>query len=106
MARHTEVTCRRCVGLLAVIVASFQATCGRADEVDFLRDVQPILQRACYRCHGPEKHKSEYRLDVHEIALNGGELYAPNITPGYSDESTIVQFVSGEGDLVMPPDGP
>ncbi len=74
--------------------------------VDFIRDVQPIFQRACYRCHGPEKQKSEYRLDVREIALNGGELYPPNIVPSASADSTLLQFVSGEGDLVMPPEGP
>jgi hypothetical protein len=68
--------------------------------------VQPIFQRACYPCHGPEKHKSEYRLDVRDVALKGGELYAPNIKPGSAVESTLVQFVSGEGDLEMPPEGP
>ncbi len=79
---------------------------GAAETVDFIRDVQPIFQRACYDCHGPEKQKSEYRLDVREVALNGGELYPPNVTPGSADESTLVQFVSGEGDLEMPPEGP
>nr|MBA3484993.1 DUF1549 domain-containing protein [Pirellulales bacterium] len=83
------------------------AACGvGAETVHFIRDVQPIFQRACYRCHGPEKQKSEYRLDVREVALEGGELYPPNIVPGDGDASPLLQFVAGDGELVMPPEGP
>jgi hypothetical protein len=32
-------------------------------------DVQPILKKHCYSCHGPQKQKGEYRLDVKEVAL-------------------------------------
>ncbi len=73
--------------------------------VDFVRDVRPILQRACLRCHGPEKQKGEYRLDLRQVALKGGESYAPNIIPGKSVDSPLIRFVSGGGDLVMPPEG-
>ena len=24
-------------------------------KIDFVRDIRPIFQRSCYRCHGPEK---------------------------------------------------
>ena len=74
--------------------------------MDFAEDVRPILQRACVRCHGPEKQKGDYRLDVRETALKGGESYAPNILAGNGADSPLVQFVSGTGDLVMPPEGP
>jgi mono/diheme cytochrome c family protein len=83
----------------------FQALAAQAQPVDFLRDVQPIFQRACYRCHGPEKQKSGYRLDVREVALKGGELYAPNIVPGKPNDSPLIQFISGDGALDMPPEG-
>lgn len=55
-----------------------------AKAVEFARDVQPILRRACLHCHGPGKQKGEYRLDLRQIALKGGESYAPNIIPGKS----------------------
>jgi hypothetical protein len=76
------------------------------DAVDFIADVQPILARACYGCHGPEKQRSDYRLDVREAALGHGELYAPNIHPGDSAASPLVQFLGEDGDLRMPPEGP
>jgi len=73
--------------------------------VNFAKDVQPILKRACLRCHGDEKQKGDYRLDVRDVALNGGESYAPNIVPQKSDDSPLIKFVTGTGDLVMPPEG-
>ena len=41
--------------------------------VDFVKDIQPILEQACVKCHGPDKQKSDYRLDVKSLALTGGE---------------------------------
>ena len=45
---------------------------GRAAEIDFNRDVRPILSDKCFACHGPdEKHrKKKLRLDVEEAVLH------------------------------------
>jgi len=80
----------------------------RAEDVaaiDFARDVRPIFVRACYRCHGPDRQKGDYRLDVRASALTGGESFAPNILPGKSADSPLIRFVTGTGDLIMPPEG-
>ena len=74
--------------------------------IDFISDVQPIFKKACIGCHGPDKQKGDYRLDVRETALKGGESYSPNIVPGKSAESPLIRFVAGTGDIVMPPEGP
>ena len=77
---------------------------GRA--VDFVKEVAPIFEAKCLKCHGPEKQKAEYRLDVKEIALKGGENFAPNILPGKSAESPLMRFVAGlDPDVKMPPKG-
>lgn len=73
--------------------------------IDFVRDVQPILKQNCLRCHGPEKQKGDYRVDLRKGALQGGESYAPNIIPGKSADSPLIKFVTGTGDLTMPPEG-
>lgn len=75
--------------------------------VEFVKDIQPILAEACVKCHGPDKQKAEYRLDVKSIALKGGENHAPNIIPGKSAESPLIKFVAGlDPDMQMPPKDP
>ncbi len=72
--------------------------------VDFVRDVQPLFREHCLGCHGPEKQKSEYRLDMREVAMRGGESGTAAIVPGKSAESPLIEFVSGlDPDTRMPP---
>ena len=77
----------------------------RTIEIDFVRDIQPLFQKSCVQCHGPEKQKGGFRLDIRAGAFTLGDSYAPSIVPGKSAESPLIQFVSGTGELVMPPSG-
>jgi mono/diheme cytochrome c family protein len=73
---------------------------------DFVRDVRPIFEAHCIKCHGPDKQKSGYRLDVKAIALNGGDSGTPNILPGLGATSPLMKFIAGEvEDMRMPPKG-
>ena len=56
--------------------------------VDFVREVRPIFETHCYECHGAEKQKNDYRLDIKSVALK-------HVKPGQSAESTLFRFVSG-----------
>jgi hypothetical protein len=74
-------------------------------KVDFVKDIQPILESHCYECHSAQKHKAELRWDVKKLALKGGES-GPAIRPGKSAESRMIRLVSGlNPDLVMPQKG-
>ena len=73
--------------------------------IDFVKDVQPIFAKSCYACHGPEKHKSGYRLDVKSIALKGGDVGGA-IVPGKGADSPLIHYVAGvDADMAMPPKG-
>ena len=73
-------------------------------EVDFARDVRPILEKSCLGCHGPEKQKSGYRLDVRDVALKGGESGERAIVPHDAKASPLIRYVSGEEEgMLMPP---
>jgi hypothetical protein len=77
-----------------------------APPVDFEREIAPLLAARCLPCHGAEKERSGYRLDVKSVALTGGETSAPNILPGDAEHSPLIRFVSGlEPDKLMPPKG-
>ena len=74
--------------------------------VDFAKDVQPIFAKSCYACHGPDKQKSGFRLDLKSAALKGGENHAPDIRPGQSAESPLIHLVAGlVADQKMPSKG-
>ncbi|MEZ6153619.1 MAG: PSD1 and planctomycete cytochrome C domain-containing protein [Pirellulaceae bacterium] len=45
-----------------------------AATVDFARDVYPILQRACFECHGARKQEGGLRLDLRSEALDSGVI--------------------------------
>ena len=71
--------------------------------IDFDRDIRPILDNACIRCHGPEKPKSRFRLDDRDAALRGGS-YGIQIVPGKSAESRLIAMVAHtDPELEMPP---
>src|SRR5437016_5572512 len=74
--------------------------------VDFGRDVKPIFESSCFRCHGPEKPKSRFRLDNRESALKGGENNPDDIVPGDSAKSKLIHYVARVvEDMEMPPPG-
>ena len=74
--------------------------------VDFEKDIQPIFEKSCQSCHGPEKQKGGYRLDAKEAAFKGGENYNPAIKPMNSADSPLIHFVAGlVPDMKMPEKG-
>lgn len=69
---------------------------------DFTRDIQPILARTCYECHGPDAQarKADLRLDEEKGAK------ASAIVPGDPAASELLERVlSTDPDHQMPPPG-
>ena len=74
--------------------------------VDYVRHVQPIFQKHCYKCHGPDKQESSFRLDQKAAALRGGDWGDKPLVAGKSAESPLIKAVAGLlPDLKMPPKG-
>lgn len=74
-------------------------------EVDFARDVLPIFQNSCHKCHGADKQEGGLRLHKRRNALTGGDSGA-SIRLGQSADSLLIRYVSGiDPDQIMPPEG-
>lgn len=75
-------------------------------KVDFVKEIQPILEKSCIECHGPDKDKGGLRLDTKEAALKGGKG-ALAITPGDAAKSDLYVRVTlpKDHDDVMPSKG-
>lgn len=90
----------------ASVALSGELPAPAAGAVDFVKDIQPLLEKNCLKCHGPEKQKNGYRVDVKSIALKGGDTHGVAIIPGKSAESPLIHFVAGlDEDMLMPPKG-
>lgn len=91
-----------CEGLTAEVDVS-RLPPPATNTISFDRDIRPIFERSCIRCHGPEKPKSRFRLDNRQSALRGGE-HGISIKPGHSAESALIHYVAGlVEDMEMPP---
>ncbi|MEO6435430.1 MAG: DUF1549 domain-containing protein, partial [Tepidisphaeraceae bacterium] len=76
-----------------------------AHAVDFKKEIQPILETSCVKCHGRGKDKGGFRIDDRETFLKGGDS-GPAVVPGQSAESFLIELVMGfDSDSVMPKKG-
>jgi mono/diheme cytochrome c family protein len=77
-----------------------------ADTVDFSRDIQPLLARRCFACHGPDTQEGGLRLDEAAAATTELSSGARAIVPGDVASSTLLERIVSEDPAVrMPPEG-
>lgn len=73
--------------------------------VDFARDVKPIFNTSCVKCHGQGKDKGGFSLETRESFMKGGDSGAP-VMAGNSAQSLLIELVSGlDPENVMPQKG-
>src|SRR2546423_1615006 len=73
--------------------------------VDFSKEIKPIIEASCIKCHGRGKDKGGLRLDNRETLLKGGDSGAV-VVPGKGEESLLIGLVAGlDPDNVMPKKG-
>jgi mono/diheme cytochrome c family protein len=92
--------------IMAGLVAFGNLEARSETKVDFAKEIQPILQKACIECHGPEKQKGKLRLDSKEDAFKGGKDGVA-IEPGKADKSELYRRITlpAGNDDVMPNKG-
>jgi hypothetical protein len=76
-----------------------------AADVDFNRDVRPILSDKCFACHGPDAGhvKGDLRLDSREQAVRMQDGHAA-IVPGDPAKSELItRITTTDPDEIMPP---
>jgi len=95
------------ISLPLIVLSTFATTTMLSAEqnptvdVDFNRDIRPILAQHCYACHGPDakQRKADLRLDDRAVAIKVGA-----IQPGDTGASELVQRINHEDpEERMPP---
>ncbi len=89
--------------ILAVVSLTHSPTTSAslAEEIDFNRQIRPILSDNCFLCHGPASstRKADLRLDLRESAIESGA-----VSPGDLAQSELLaRITSDDGDVLMPP---
>ena len=70
---------------------------------DFARDVTPILEANCLRCHNTAKQEGGLLMESHADLMRGGDSGTPPIVPGQPDISPLIRQVEGHAKPKMPP---
>ena len=94
--------------LEVVLVSLFAASAAHAqtrDQADFFEtEIRPILATKCSGCHGEKVRMASLRLTSPEGVLKGADS-GPIIVKGDPESSRLVQVVSYQGSIKMPPTG-
>jgi uncharacterized protein DUF1549/uncharacterized protein DUF1553/cytochrome c len=73
------------------------------DEVDYLKQIKPILAARCYACHSALRKKSGLRVDTAAELISGGDAGAA-VAPGKSTDSYLISMLTGDSGTRMPPE--
>ncbi|GIX04157.1 MAG: chromosome segregation protein [Planctomycetaceae bacterium] len=100
------------VGPLALFIGLFPlvAQCLASAEVDYNREVRPILSNRCFKCHGPDASERKggrdgLRLDTREGATADLGGYAA-VVPGNVNQSVLWQRITAADPEMRMPPGP
>jgi hypothetical protein len=89
---------------LAIAASSITGTTHAADDIDFNRDVRPILSDLCFTCHGPDANTREAEVRLDQEAAVFAKRDTPLIVRGKPLESELIRrILSSDDDERMPP---
>src|SRR4051812_16361984 len=97
---------RRRILIATCLVSLGLPVAARADEqLQYNRDIRPILNNTCFTCHGPAARKGGLRLDGREEAVKPAKSGERPIVAGKPDESELVRriFSTAKGEQMPPP---
>ncbi|MCC7423666.1 MAG: PSD1 domain-containing protein [Planctomycetaceae bacterium] len=106
LRRSTVVGVSFIAFLVMILPAALLPAGESSPDVDFGRDIVPLLKDKCFRCHQGRAAEAGRRLDV-KSELLGAQSERPLVVRGKSEESRLIEVVSGrDAKIVMPPEGP
>jgi hypothetical protein len=83
--------------LLAIVTTAF-------GDVQFDRDIRPILSDRCFQCHGPDEHDRRGKLRLDQTGGADGAYTKGALSPGSLADSELWQRIHHQDpDEVMPP---
>ena len=81
---------------------SFAPNRGLGSEVEYQRDIKPVLTKYCVGCHNEKDNESEVQLQSLANIMRGGPKGAV-IVPSNAAESSLLKVIQGLQEPKMPP---
>jgi len=103
MSQTASIRRRLARGGWVLLVSIFLPQASYAAAPDFSREIKPLLEQHCIKCHGPEKQKGGLRFDTKEGAFKAAESGEKAILPGHARESRLIKLVSSQDDTERMP---
>jgi mono/diheme cytochrome c family protein len=106
----TTARFRLSVGAAVVLAGAlsfgFERAVAVAADVDFAREIQPLLARRCFACHGPDTQEAGLRLDEAASATAELDSGMTAVVPGDAAASELLARIQSNDEAVqMPPEG-
>src|SRR5689334_13554428 len=84
------------VSVVHALMPASRLSAQTAGDVDFARDVQPLLRANCYGCHGASLQNGSLRLDRRrDVMPNRVGANGARIVPGNSGASRVYLRIAG-----------
>lgn len=102
------VACLLVVGLSGCKAKPAPLVVDGKGNLDFNRDVQPILASNCFSCHGPDpgNRKAGLRLDLEESAFRKRPGHPDAIVPHHPELSELVKRIESKNPHYLMPQSP
>jgi WD40 repeat protein len=79
------------------------ASAANSEQLEYGRDIKPILTKFCVGCHNPTDHESDVQLQS-LVAIKKGGTMGTILQPKDPDGSLMVQLILGTQEPKMPPE--
>ena len=89
---------------LTTLLLAAAASSAFAEGPDFVKDIAPVLEASCVKCHSGEKPKGKLDMSTKEAFLKGGKN-GKLIEVGKPDDSALIKSIllPEDDDDTMPP---
>src|SRR5258706_10708894 len=72
-------------------------------DVTYTKDIQPLLEASCFRCHGERRPKGDLRLDSLETLLKGGKDGQVVVVGDSKQSLLVIAAAQIDDETAMPP---
>src|ERR1051325_11325164 len=84
------------VMLLRLLWSVVTATVLSGANIDFAREVAPILRQHCAACHAGKVKTSGFTVDSMESVIQGGNKHGKAVIGGHPEKSPLLQLIKGD----------